>query len=85
LKAVLLLLQRHFSSYVAKAETRQILLHEDNQSVVLVNVMVAPSRPKVAEPRRLEAMLRVLGMRGKLGGCRAQPIATRTLWCASGT
>jgi hypothetical protein len=34
LKAVRLFLQRHFASYVAKADTRQILLHEDNQSVV---------------------------------------------------
>jgi hypothetical protein len=56
------LLQGHFASYVAKAEARQILLHEDNQSVVH-NTMVSASRPMMAELRWLEAMLRALGVR----------------------
>jgi hypothetical protein len=64
LKAVRLLFQRHFASYVAKAETKRILLHEDNQAVVhILNAMVSASRPMMAELRRLEVMLRALGVR----------------------
>jgi hypothetical protein len=61
LKAVRLLLQRHFSSFVAAAETKRILLQEDNQVVVhILNAMVSTSRPMMAELRRLEVMLRIL-------------------------
>jgi hypothetical protein len=64
LKAVRLLLQRHFASFVAAAETKRILLHEDNQAVVLIlNAMVSASRPMTAELRRLEVMLRTLAMK----------------------
>ena len=64
LKAVRLLLQRHFASFAARAETRNILLHEDNQAVVhILNAMVSASRPMMAELRRLQVMLRVLGVR----------------------
>jgi hypothetical protein len=53
LKAVRLLLQRYFASYVAQAETKRILLHEDNQAVVhILNAMVSASRPMMAELRR---------------------------------
>jgi hypothetical protein len=49
LNAVRLLLQRHFASYVAQAETRPILLHEDNQAMVhILNAMVSASRPMMA-------------------------------------
>jgi hypothetical protein len=58
-----LLLQKHFASLVAKAETKLILLHEDNQAVVhILNAMVSASRPMMAELRRLEVMLRILGV-----------------------
>jgi hypothetical protein len=64
LKAVRLLLQRHFASFVAAAETKRILLHEDNQAVVhILNAMVSASRPMMAELRRLEVMLRILGVK----------------------
>jgi hypothetical protein len=64
LKAVRLLLQRHFSSYVAQEDTKRIPLHEDNQAVVhILNAMVSASRPMMAELRRLEVMLRALGIR----------------------
>jgi hypothetical protein len=64
LKAVRMLLHRHFASFVARAETRKLLLHEDNQSVVrILNAMVSASRPMMAELRRLETMMRVLGVR----------------------
>jgi hypothetical protein len=64
LKAVRLLLQKHFASFVARAETKQILLHEDNQAVVhILNAMVSASRPMMAELRRLEVMLRILGVK----------------------
>jgi hypothetical protein len=61
---VRLLLQRHFASFVAKAETKRILLHEDNQAVMhILNAMVSASRPMMAELHRLEVMLRALGVR----------------------
>jgi hypothetical protein len=64
LKAVRLLLHRHLASYVAKADTRQILLHNDNQSVVhILNAMISASRPMMAELRRLETTFHVLGVR----------------------
>jgi hypothetical protein len=64
LKAVRLLLQKHFASLVAEAETRRIFLHEDNQAVVhVLNAMVSASRPMMAELRRLEVMLRTLGVK----------------------
>jgi hypothetical protein len=64
LNAVRLLLKRHFASYLAQAETRRILLHEDNQAVVhILNAMVSASRPMMAEIRRLEVMMRALGVR----------------------
>jgi hypothetical protein len=64
LKAVRLLLQKHFASVVAKAETKRILLHDDNQAVVhILNSIVSASRPMMAELRRLEVMLRILGVK----------------------
>jgi hypothetical protein len=64
LKAVRLLLQKHFASFVAKAETKRILLHEDNQAVVhILNAMISASRPMMAELWRLEVMLRILGIK----------------------
>jgi hypothetical protein len=64
LKAVRLLLQRHFAAFVARPSTKRILVHEDNQAVVhILNAMVSASRPMMAELRRLEVMLRVLGVR----------------------
>jgi hypothetical protein len=64
LKAVHLLLHGHFTSYVAKADTRQILLHNDNQSVVhIINAMVSASRPMMAELCWLETIFHVLGVR----------------------
>jgi hypothetical protein len=64
LKAVRLLLQKHFASFVAKTDTKLIFLHEDNQSVVHnLNAVVSASRPMMAELRRLEVMLRILGVK----------------------
>jgi hypothetical protein len=61
---VRLLLQRHFAAFVAKSEIKQILLHEDNQAVVsILNGMVSASCPMMAHLRRLEVMLRALGVR----------------------
>lgn len=59
-----LLLQRHISAYVSEPRIRRILLHEDNQPVVhVMNTMVSASRPMMAELRRLEVLLRALGVR----------------------
>jgi hypothetical protein len=64
LKAVRLLLQKNFAHFVAKAETKRVLLHENNQAVVnILNDMVSSSRPMMAELRRLEVMLRILGVK----------------------
>jgi hypothetical protein len=64
LKAVRLLLQRHLASFVAEAETTRLLVHEDNQAVVkILNAMVSASRPMMAELRRMEIMLRTLGVK----------------------
>jgi hypothetical protein len=64
LKAVRLLLQKHFEYFVAKAETKRILLHEDNQAFVhILNAMVSTSRRMMAELRRLEVLLRILGVK----------------------
>jgi hypothetical protein len=64
LRVVRLFLQRHFAAFVEKSEVQQILLHEDNQAVVsILNAMVSASRPMMAELRRLEVMLRALGVR----------------------
>jgi hypothetical protein len=68
LKAVRDLLQKHFASFMAKAETKRILLHEDNQAVLhILNDMVSSSRPMIAEIRRLEVMLRILGVKMEAG------------------
>jgi hypothetical protein len=54
LKAVRLLLQRRLASIASRVETRKILLHEDNQCVVnILIVMVYASRPIMAELRRM--------------------------------
>jgi hypothetical protein len=64
LEAVRLLLQRHFSSYVAQAETKRILFYEDSQVVVhILNAMFSASRPIMAELPRLDVTLRALGVR----------------------
>jgi hypothetical protein len=85
LKEVRLLLQRYFASYVAQAETKLILLQEDNQAVVYIfNATVSVSRPMMAELRRLEEMLRALGVRMEARWLRAPSIVTRTLCHVSG-
>jgi hypothetical protein len=64
LRAVRLLLQRHFAEYVSREETRKILLHEDNQAVVyILNAMVSSSSRMMQELRRLQAMLHALKVR----------------------
>jgi hypothetical protein len=64
MKAVRLLLQRHFGSYVAPAETKRNLLHEDNQAVAhILNAIVSASPPMMADLRRLQVMLREFGVR----------------------
>lgn len=63
LRAVRLLLQRDFADYVSQPKVRRVLLHEDNQAVVYVlNAMVSASRPMMAELRRLQALMRALGV-----------------------
>lgn len=64
LRAVRLLLHRHFCDYVSAPGVRKILLHEDNQAVVFVlNAMVSSSKPMMAELRKLEVLMRVQGVR----------------------
>jgi hypothetical protein len=59
-----LFLQKNFASFVAKAETKRILLHEDNQAVVhILNSMVSASRPMMVDFWRLEVMLRIMGVK----------------------
>jgi hypothetical protein len=61
LRAVRLLLQRHFADYVRREETRKLLLHEDNQAVVyILNAMVSSSTRMMQELRRLQAMMNAL-------------------------
>ena len=64
LKAVRQLLHRHFASYISDPRVRRLLLHEDNQAVVyILNAMVSASRDMMVELRKLEVVLRVLGVR----------------------
>jgi hypothetical protein len=64
MKAVRLLLQKHFASSLARAETMRILLHEDNHAVKhILNAMVSASRQMMAELQPMEVMLRILGMK----------------------
>ena len=63
LRAVRLLLQRHFAEYVRRPHVQRLLLHEDNQAVCyILNAMVSASKPMMAELRRLQVMLRTLGV-----------------------
>jgi hypothetical protein len=58
LRAIRLLLQRHFAEFVRREETRKILLHEDNQEVVyILNAMVYSSSCMMQELRSLQAIL----------------------------
>jgi len=64
LRAVRLLLHWHFAAFVSDRQVRRILLHEDNQAVVdALKAMVSASKPMMIELRRLEVLLRVLGIR----------------------
>ena len=64
LKAVRLLLQRHFAEFLKDPSVRHLLVHEDNQAVVYVlNSMVSASQPMMAELRKLQALLVALGVR----------------------
>lgn len=63
LRAVRLLLQRHFAAYVSQSHVRRLLLHENNQAVVYVlNAMVSASKPLMAGLRGLQRMMAVLGV-----------------------
>lgn len=64
LRAVRLLLHRHFAEYVSRPDVTKILLHEDNQAVVFIlNAMVSASAPMMTELRKLEVLMRALGVR----------------------
>lgn len=64
LRAVRLLLHRHFYGYVSDPRVRRILLHEDNQAVVCVlNAMVSASKEMMAELRKLDALMKAMGVR----------------------
>lgn len=64
LRAVRLLLHRHFSDFVSDPRIRRVLVQEDNQAVVFVlNSMVSASRPMMVELRKLEVLLRALGVK----------------------
>jgi hypothetical protein len=64
MQAVRRLPQSHFALYIAQAETKRILLHEDNQAVVhILNAMISASRQMMAQLRRLKVMLRTLVVR----------------------
>lgn len=63
LRAVRLLLSRHFAAYVTRPGVQKLLLHEDNQAVVYVlNAMVSASPAMMVELRRLEKLLKALGV-----------------------
>lgn len=63
LRAVRLLFHRHFARYLPSPSIQRLLLHEDNQAVVCVlNAMVSASKAMMAEPRKLQVLLRVLGV-----------------------
>lgn len=63
LRAVRLLLHRHFSDYVSAPHVWRVLVQEDNQAVVYVlKAMVSASGPMMVELRKLEVLLRVLGV-----------------------
>ena len=64
LRAVRLLLHQSFSAFVSSPQTRRLLVHEDNQSVVsILNSMVSASKPMMAELRKLQRLLAVLSVR----------------------
>lgn len=63
LRAVRLLLQKSFANYASQPQVRQRLVHEDNQAVVhILNAMVSSSPAMMSELRKLQKLLRVLGV-----------------------
>lgn len=63
LRAVRLLLHRHFSDFVSDLRIRRILVREDNQAVVAVlNAMVAASPAMMSELRKLRILLHAMGV-----------------------
>lgn len=64
LRAVRLLLQKSFASYVSDPKVKKILLHEDNSAVVhILNSMVSASPSMMSELRKLRMLLQGLGVR----------------------
>ena len=63
LKAVHLLHYRYFASYVSDPRIRRLLLYEDSQAVYILNAMVSASRDMMVAFRKLEVLLRVVGVR----------------------
>lgn len=58
------LLLKYFCSYVSDHHVQKILLHEDNQAVVVVlNSIMAASRPMMAEIHNLQISLQFLGLK----------------------
>lgn len=63
LRTVRLLLHRSFVGYVSSPTIRQILLHEDSQSVVtILKVMVSAIPPMMAGLRKLRKLLHAFGV-----------------------
>ena len=63
LRAVRMLLQRHFAAYVSRPDVRKLLMHENNQAVCFILIaMVSSCKPMMAELRRLHVMMRKLGV-----------------------
>lgn len=64
LRAVRLLLHINFYDYVSEPSVRRILLHEDNQALMYVlNSMGSASKPMMAALRKLEVLMRVMGVK----------------------
>lgn len=63
LRAVRLLLYRHFADYVSDPRTRCLWLHEYNQAILyIMKSMVSASKVMMAELRKLDVLLRFLAV-----------------------
>jgi hypothetical protein len=88
LRAVGMLLQRHFAEYISREETRNILLNEDNQAkLYILNAMVSSSSRIMQKIRRLQAMLHSLKVgiesRWLLSAVNHYADALRGLWLST--
>lgn len=63
LRAVRILLQRHFTVNVSRPEVHRLFLHKANMAVCyILNAKTSASKLMSAELRRLQAMMRLMGV-----------------------